>query len=325
MPPLPGVEELLVTTLFNQSGEISDGYTDNNVMLFLLKDRGRKKKIRGGHELREPIAARGNGTAKFYVGYEKLDITPQTSLTAFVYPWAQWSAAVTISGYEQRVNADSPERLFELIAERIDIARGSLDNLIDEALNSDGTGFDGKQVKGLDYHLPSSATTGTIGGIPRSGNTFAQHYVRSTLAELGVPRNATNILSEIGKCLTARKRGKDKLDLALLGDQDWDYAQEAVASKQIFQNAKLADAGFDTIRHRGCDLVHNGGIGGHATEGVIKLLNIGSFHWKVHAECDGVPLNPDRHAVNQDAVVKLIAGMGQLTNGNPMLSAHLGQ
>ncbi len=324
MAALPGVEELLVTTLFNQSDEIADGYTANNVILFMLKERGRKKKISGGYELREPIAARGNGSAMFFSGYQKLNITPQTSLTAFIYQWKQWAVSVTMSGLEQRQNADSKERLFELMAEKIDIARGELDNLIDQALMSDGTSFDGKQIGGLEYLFPSSATSGTIGGIARSGNTFAQHYTRSTLTDAGRARDATNIVSEIGKCITATKRGTSRINLGLLPDADWDFAQDAMSSKQIYQNAKLAEAGFDTLRVRGCDLVHNGGIRGHATAGTIKLLNTDTLNFKVHRDCDGTPMNPDRYAVDQDAVVKLIGGMGNLTCNLPEANAHLG-
>lgn len=319
----PGVSELITTTLFKQSGEIQDAVINNNALLFLMKKDGLTQSVSGGYEMREPLFYDDNSTAKWYDGYEELDTTPQDVHTALVYQWKQMAGSVIISGKEERMNSGSKEQLFDLIAGRIDNLKTSLANLMDVGLNSDGASAGGKQIGGLNYLFPTSATTGTIGGIARSGNTFVQHGARSTSGVLGVARSASNIKSELNIMMNARVLGTERITDVLMDDTDYNLLLEALQGQQVFEETSLIDASFTAIKYRGANVHLNGGLGGNNPSGTIWGLNRKTLKLKVHSDCNMKALNPDRHSVNQDATVKLVAWMGNLTCKNPRLNFNL--
>ena len=50
-----------------------------------------------------------------------------------------------------------------------------------------------------------------------------------------------------------------------------------------------------------------------------QICNTNYIHWRPHSSRNMVPLNPDRYATNQDALVKLIAFAGNMTISNRAL------
>lgn len=318
----PGISELVTTTLYNQETELRDAISDNIALFSLMKKDGLIQTIGGGYELREPIYYDENSTVKWYDGYETLDTTPQDVITALVYQWKQLAAAVTISGKEELMNSGS-EQLFDLVSSRIDNAKISMLNAMDAALNGDGTGSGGKEVGGMQYLFPTSETSGTVGGISRSGNTFIQHYTRSTSGILGVARSAANIKGELNICMNARTRGTDKITDIFMDDTDYNLLMEALQGQQVFEDPGLAEGGFTSLKYRGANVHLNGGLGGNNPSSVIWGLNRKTLKLKVHSKCNMKALNPDRHSVNQHAVVKLIGWMGNLTCNNPRLNFTL--
>jgi hypothetical protein len=55
----------------------------------------------------------------------------------------------------------------------------------------------------------------------------------------------------------------------------------------------------------------------------MYFLNTDYLFLRPHRERDMVPLNPDRFAVNQDAMVKLVAWAGNMTMSNAFLQGVL--
>lgn len=322
MPANPGVSELLTTTLFNMESEMQDGVADNVPLFYLLKKDGFKKTVPGGFELREPITWAENSTASFIEGYDPVDTTPQDVMTAFRYQPKEMVTSVTISKREENMNSGNTEQLFELVAERIDNAKTSMINLFDTGLYSDGTSYSGKQIGGLRYLFPTSNTTGTIGEISRSGNTFAQHYSRSTLTSLGVARSAANIKGELNILSNAVVSGTDKVTDYLAGDTDYNFLLEALQSQQIFEDPDLANAGFTSLKYRGANFHLCGGLGGNIPSDYIWGINRRTLRLKVYKGSDMVALTP-RSPVNQLAEIRLIYWMGNLTCKDPRKNAVL--
>jgi hypothetical protein len=73
----------------------------------------------------------------------------------------------------------------------------------------------------------------------------------------------------------------------------------------------------------GADVVFDGGYGGSAPSNHMYFLNTDYIFWRPHRDRNMVPLNPDRFAVNQDAMVKLIAFAGNMTTSNCFLQGVL--
>lgn len=319
----PNISEILTTTLQEQSGEIADAVLNNIAFYYRLKKQGRIKKVPGGYELREPIYYDDNSTAGWYSGYEELDISPQDVITAANYPWKQGSTQITASGLELRQNAESKAQLIDLMDTRMEVAKKSWMNLLETGLFSDGSGSSGKQINGLQLYVSSSPSTGTVGGISRVTWSFWRNIQRSTLTSLGVARSASNILSETDAVYNQLVRGTDKPTDILCDNTDFGYYLEATRARQVFTKSEMADAGFESIRYRGADITLCGGVGGAGVSGSIFILNSGTFNLKVHSDCWMTPLDPDRHATNQDGVVKIIASMLNLTMNNSKLNGLL--
>ena len=66
----------------------------------------------------------------------------------------------------------------------------------------------------------------------------------------------------------------------------------------------------------GAPVVYDGGYGGNAPASHMYMLNCDYIHFRPHADRNMVPLNPDRFATNQDAVVKLLGFAGNMTISN---------
>ncbi|MCH2458986.1 MAG: hypothetical protein MK186_13175, partial [Henriciella sp.] len=73
----PNISELITTTLRNRSGVLADNVSDNNALLFRLRERGNVKPFSGGRTIVEELSYADNSTYKRYSGYDVLDVSPQ--------------------------------------------------------------------------------------------------------------------------------------------------------------------------------------------------------------------------------------------------------
>jgi hypothetical protein len=77
---------------------------------------------------------------------------------------------------------------------------------------------------------------------------------------------------------------------------------------------KKGEAGFDSLKFIGADVVLDGGVDGNCPANTAFFLNTKYIHWRPHADRNMVPLSPNkRYAVNQDAEVQILAWAGNLT------------
>ena len=67
----------------------------------------------------------------------------------------------------------------------------------------------------------------------------------------------------------------------------------------------------------------DGGVGGDAPTNTMFFLNTNFIHWRPHRDRNMVPLDPDRFATNQDAMVKLIGLAANMTLSNASLQSVL--
>lgn len=315
----PGLSEIVTTTLRNRSGELSDAFTHNTALMYRLNDRGNKKLLSGGRTIVREIAYAENGTFGFYSGYDTLNVSPSDVFTAAEYNWKQAAVAVSWSGLEQLQNS-GPEQVLDLIEERINNAEATMIDNLSTGIYSDGTGYSGKQIGGLQL-LVSDAGTGIVGGINASTWSFWQNYVYSFAAQAGAPTpGPTTIQRAMNTTWLATKRNRDQCDLIVADNIYYDYYWESLQAQQRFMDSKMAEAGFDNLKFKNADVVADGGLGGDAPSSRMYFLNTKYLRLEVHKERDMVPLGPgERSSINQDATVKLIGWAGNMTTSNRRL------
>jgi hypothetical protein len=328
------------TTIQARSGKLADDFTNNNALLRNLRKRGNVRPVSGGNVILEEIAYTDSTSinANSYSGYEVLNITPNSPISAAQFNYAQYASAVTISGLETLQNAGEAA-IIDLLEGRIKVAEGQLMNRLDYDLYLDGTGNAGKNVVGLAAAV-ADTPTGTYGGIVRTSFTFWKNQTYSGVTNGGAAVSAANIQAYMTSLGLSCVRGSDMPD-TWIGDSTYFayYVNSLQAIQRITDNPGSGDvgAGFGpALKFYGggtnANVYMGGGISGAvsgtqltsgATASHMWALNTSYLFLRPHSARNFVPIGGDRQSVNQDAIVKLIGWAGAMTSSGPQFCGVL--
>lgn len=316
------ITDIVATTIQSRSGQLADNVLNNNPLLQRLKAKGKVRTFSGGNVILEEIAYNDSTTSNVnsYSGYEVLNISPNSPISAAQFSISQYAAAVTLSGLEMLQNSGK-EEIIDLLEGRIMIAEAQLQNRINQDLYGDGTGNSGKNLTGLGAAVTSTPTN-TYGGIARSTWSFWANQTYSGATNGGAPVSATNIQQYMTALGLKLVRGTDKADLILADNNFYQYYVNSLQAIQKVASAEEAGAGFASLKFYGggtaADVVLVGGIGGvnsfsSPITNTMYFLNTDYISFRPHKDRNFVPIGGERQAVNQDAIVKLIGWAGNLT------------
>lgn len=307
--------EIVAITLEHRSGELADSVSESTALLSRLKSKGNAKLVSGGRTLVEEIMYGENSTFQYYSGAEQLNVGASENISAAEFAWKQASVAVFATGLEIDIQNAGPDQVIDLLESRIKIAEKTMDNNISTGVYSAGTGSSGKQIGGLQALVPDDPTTGTVGGINRAtaANAFWRTKKYSGVTDGGTAVSSANIENYMLALYVQLCRGREHPDLAVADNSYWIMYHQALNSRSRIMDEKMGKSGFSSLKFMGMDVVLDGGYGGDAPTAHMWMLNTDYLFFKTHKDRNFVPLNPDRHAVNQDALVKLIAWAGNMT------------
>lgn len=312
----PNLSELVTTTLRNRRGKLADNVSNHNSLLRRLNMRGRKQLEGGGRTLVEELEYAENATFKYYNGYETLNISPSDVFSAAEFDWKQAAVVVSISGRERRINAGK-EQSIRLLERRLSNAEKTFKNQISIGIYSDGTGSSGKQIGGLQSLVADDPTTGTVGGIDRSAQTFWRNSLYDFSVE-GVTASATTIQDAMNTLWLRCLRGADRPDSIVFGSTYYNFFKASLQTIQRITEERNAASGFANLTFYGAggsaEVMYDDQVA--ATRGYF--LNTDHIFWRVHRDADMEPL-ADRDSINQDAVVVPTIWMGNLTLSNAEL------
>lgn len=306
----PNVTDLVATSIEYRQGEIRDNVTKNNALLRHLEKKGNTREFSGGTQIFEEISFQANPNAGWYSGYDPLPTSAADVLSAAAFQIKQAACPVTVSGLELLQNAGK-EKVIDLVDGRLKVAEASMYNLLAAGVYSDGTGNSGKQVGGLDAAVTTTPTVGTYGNINRATWAFWNNQYRLA----GGAITSATVQTEMNAMWSLLVRGKDHPHLGIMDNFWWQTWMASLQTLQRFVDADNADLGFPTARYMSTDMVLDGGIGGFATTKTCYWLNTDYIYWRPHSARNMVPLSPEkRYAINQDAVVQILAWAGNLTS-----------
>ena len=318
----PNLSEIVTTTLRNRSGKLADNVTKNNALLMRLKARGKIKLVSGGRTIVQELEYAENSTYKRYSGYELLDISPSDVFTAAEFNYAQAACAVSISGLEQLQNAGE-NQVIDLLESRIGNAERTMTNNIALDIYSDGTADGGKQIGGLQSLVDPTPATGTVGGIDAATFAFWRNVAFDATTDGGAAATSANIQSYMNRVYLQLCRGPDKPDLQVADNNYYRLYLESLQAIQRVMSDEMAQAGFESLKYMGSDVVLDGGFGGGAGTDTMYFLNTDYIHFRPHRSRNFVPIGDERFAVNQDAMVQLIGFAGNMTVSNRFLQGIL--
>lgn len=334
------VTDIIATTIQHRSRELADNVTNNNALLRRLKSKGNVRTFSGGNVILEEIMYVDSTTinANSYSGYEILNITPNSPISAAQYDIKQYAGAVTMSGLEMLQNSGK-EAFIDLAEGRMKVAEAQLQNRMDYDCYQDGSGNSSKNIGGLALLVPDTPTSGTVGGISRSSFSFWQSQAYSGVTDGGAAVSASNIQQYMTTLALRLVRGTNKPDLWVASSG---YYAFYVNSLQAIQRISSADggttagAGFPSLKFYGggmaADVVLGGGVSGAvsstvstsgATANHMWALNTDYIFFRPHRDRNFVPIGGERQSVNQDAIVKLIGWAGNMTMSNSSLQGVL--
>lgn len=314
----PNLSEITATTIRNRSRMLADNVSENNALLMRMQERDKIRPVSGGETILQELTYAENSTYKRYTGYEILDIDASDVITAAEFSWRQSAVAVSMSGLEMLQNTGR-ERMIDLLESRIDNAEKTFVNNLSADLYSDGTADGGKQINGLQALVASSPTTGVVGGIDRAQFAFWRNQTQSgSLASID-----TAIRAQMQSLWVQLVRGTDMPDLIVADNRTYQAYWGALQDQQRYLDSRMAEHGFESLRFNQADVVLDGGVGGSIPQNTMYFLNTDYIHWRPHADRNMVPLDPDRFATNQDALVKLIGWAGNATLSNAFLQGVL--
>jgi len=322
------ITDIIATTIQSRSGELADNLTNNNALLKRLKSKGNVRPFSGGNVILEEIMYNDPSTnnANSYSGYEVLNISPDSPISAAQYSITQYADAVTMSGLEMLQNA-SKEAIIDLLDGRMQVSEARLLNRIASDIYGDGTGNGGKNITGLAAAIPDDPTTGTYGGINRANWSFWQSKKYSGTTDGGAAVSATNIQKYMTSLAIQLVRGNDKADLIVADNNYYSLYVQSLQAIQRITSEESAAGGFASLKFYGggtsADVVLDGGVGNACTANHMFFLNTNYIFLRPHKERNFVPIGGERQAINQDAIVKLYGWAGNLTTSNSFLQGVL--
>lgn len=322
------VSDIIATTIQSRSGKLADNVTLNNAVLERLRKRGNVRPFSGGNVILEEIMYNDSNTnnTNSYSGYETLNISPNSPISAAQFNIAQYASAVTISGLEMLQNS-SKEAIIDLLEGRVQVAEGQLLNRIQTDIYGNGTGNGGKNLTGLAAAVADAPSSGIYGGINRATWSFWQNQAFSGVTDGGAAVSAANIQSYMTQLAIKLVRGTDKADLIVADNNYYSLYVNSLQAIQRVTSAEEGAAGFASLKFYGggtsADVVLGGGIGNQATANHMWFLNTNYLYFRPHADRNFTPIGGERQSVNQDAVVKLIGWAGNLTSSGPQFCGVL--
>lgn len=316
-------QEILSLALEDRSSGYQDLVSNSNVLLYTLKDKGNWKPY-SGPRIRERLLYNETGSGLFYSGYQFLNPVPVELINDA--EWTPKMAAVSVVLSNQEILNNSGDAQLEDVMEvHIQAAEQELMDLVDTALHSDGTGFGGKQFTGLLAAIPTTATTGTYGGIDRAANAIwrTTTYDANSFFSGITGITSTTIRSVFNQITTLRSRGKKGPNLILASSEHYNaYDAATVAIQRINDESKLGKLGFTSLKYFGAgksmDIVLEGGIGSNMPANVSYFIDTDNMRFRYHPERNFNKIGKAMMPVNQDAVVQHIGIMGELTLTNPL-------
>ena len=324
------ISDIIATNIQSRSGELADNVTNNNALLRRLKERGNVKTFSGGNVIMQEIMYTDSTTSNTnsYSGYEVLNVSQNSPISAAQFSITQYAAAVSLSGLDSIQNSGK-EAIIDLLDGRMNVAEAQLANRIGGDIYLDGTGNGGKNITGLAAAVPDAPSTGTYGGINRANYSFWRSIAYSGTTNGGSATSASNIQSYMDALAVQLIRGTDKPDLIVADNIFYKFYLSSLQSIQRITDGgnSSVGSGFASLKYYGAgmasDVVLDGGVGSAATASHMWMLNTKYIMFRPHVDRNFVPIGGDRQAVNQDAIVKLIGWAGNLTSSGPQFCGVL--
>lgn len=330
---VPNVGEIVASTLRYRAPTIADNVSNNNALLYKLKQRGNMEMLPGGRTIFEPILYQDSGNYKRYSGYELLDISTRDVLDGAEYELKLVAATASISGEEMLKNSGK-EAVQSLIKAKVQSAEVAIENGMSNDIYSDGTADGGKQIGGLQLLVADDPTSGIVGGINRGTWDIWQNVAYDATTDGGSAVTKSNIQAYMNAVALQLVRGRDKPDMIVTDNNYYNAYLQSLQAIQRITDEKMAGAGFTSLVYNGagnaCPVVLDGGSYDEATGYTggcpvnhMYFINSKFLKFYTHRDRNFENIGGRRVSINQDAEVQVIGWAGNMTTSAPRFNGVL--
>ena len=280
------------TSLSAFSRVLTDNITGNNVVLWILGEKGGIVS-KQGKTIVEPLLIEQAASAKWYTGYDPLDMTVTKAAVAAEYAWKQFSVTGQLSGLEMFQNGGSGQMidLWDAVGQQMLITAKLK---INQAIPADGTADGGKALIGLATAIPFDPTNDTYGTLSSLSNTNWRNFycVSATTGEVALSGSATsgpdagdatngvtNLFNGLREGAVATMASGESADVVLMTKKLYLKMLQGLESKEQIvrevtaQDQAMANAGFKNVVYMGIphtyddDMTPNTNASGSASAG----------------------------------------------------------
>ncbi len=304
------VSQLLVSTHEKRGKkEVANAIFNRIPTLEYLNSKG-KIMLDGGASIIMPIEVAKNSTAKFYDGYDLLDVTAQDNHTAAQFKWKQAAASVSISGREANIQNRGEAALMNLLNMKQKNAERSLRDVINQKLHGASNGA--KDILSLVTLIDATSTIGDI-------NSTANTYWQSSLKSGGV-FNAQGV-ADWRNLYNTIKNKQGNTDMIITTQTMFESYEATMAPQIRYTSLETGDTKFKDLEFAGSKVRFDD----QCASGVSYFLDSDALHLLI-AENVNFIYNDFVRPPDQDAkVAQFLVGLELATSNRRVLGKVTGQ
>jgi hypothetical protein len=293
------LDVLISTTYDNYRETLSDNITQTTPLLAAL-DLKSSVREDGGRTIRRPIMHALNSTVGSYSGYDTLDVTPQEGISNAEYAWTQLAGSVVFSGEEELKNMGSSQIIALIRAKFTQLEEAFRDMLSTQLwATSQAVATDLLSVPMI------VSASGTIGGIDPTTETW---WKSTSVASLDLDDIAG--LATLNSVYNSLSVNGSRPDIEVTHQTAFEQYEAVAADKIRFTQTKLAELGFESLAHKGAELLFDPKCPA-STTGDWYFLNSKHLEFVKHSSA-WMKRRPAQMPHDQDASISLVLSMGQL-------------
>lgn len=294
-----------------QKGKMADAIT-SNIPFFKYMMYKENVKLKGGSRIELATLYNKRAATSYDAdGLEAKSFVARENLTYSIWDWKYTNETCTIK-YTDLDKAQGQFQKQDVMKAEIESTIKSISESLALQAAGDGTGNSGKDMMGISGIISTTAGL-TVGEIDSATYTWWDNYRNTSVGSF-----ATGGLNALSTALRSVNRGSvmDKVDLIIAGDDAYSYMETAAGTSLFQTNNRLGELGFDALRFRSVDVIHD------PTIGADTIYGVNTNHLKIYL-LDPSGEQPSNKKVDIKEKMFLCSGFvdQEAINGQPAMTA----
>lgn len=263
---------------------IFNGVIERNAYLMTLKEMGRMTAWRSGENFLIPFryADSALNNVQTFSGWDAIDATPQPDPDALQFGLKHYVATYSKSFVDELVHNDSPDRIIDVLAERVADAEDRLENkLAQDCINGGSTGLG---IIGLETFISTAPTSGTNGGVVRTV-AVNQNVARRSSVDYSGAATTSTIIDHVNRTVISIMNRNNRL-LMLADGEAFRLLNGAIEPRAQMSSADKGFVGFSGFEYSfgaaSARIAFIGGVGSTVSSNRLFIINPKQVDFRYH-------------------------------------------